>query len=67
MKPKLKLPGSKQLKLKCNVLLSNRAFEFYLRRYSMGAGARMSQGASARMSQGSTGVGQGLTLVHVRA
>ena len=32
-KPKLKPPGSKRLKLKCDVLLSNAAFKFNLRRY----------------------------------
>ena len=34
MKPKLKPPGSKRLKLKCGVLLSNFAFKFNLRRYT---------------------------------
>jgi hypothetical protein len=34
MKPKLKLPGSKRLKLKCDVLLSNCASKFNLRRYN---------------------------------
>jgi hypothetical protein len=34
IKPKLKLPGSKLLKLECGVLLSNVAFDFNLRRYN---------------------------------
>jgi hypothetical protein len=33
MKPKLKLPGTQRLKLKCDILLSNFAFKFNLRRY----------------------------------
>ena len=33
MKPKLKLPGTKRLKLKRDILLSNSAFKFNLRRY----------------------------------
>ena len=35
MKPKWKLPGTKRLKLKCDVLLSNIAFKFNLRRYNL--------------------------------
>ena len=38
MKPRLKPPGTKRLKLKCDILLSNYAFIFNLRRYSEGAG-----------------------------
>ena len=34
VKPKLKLPGTKGSKLKCDKLLSTFAFEFYLRCYS---------------------------------
>jgi hypothetical protein len=37
MKPKLKPPGAKRLKLKCDIPLSNFGFKFNLRRYSMGA------------------------------
>jgi hypothetical protein len=37
MKPRLKAPGSKRLKLKCDILLSTSAFKFNLRRYSMGS------------------------------
>ena len=33
MKPKLKPPGTKRLKLNCDVLLSTSAFKFNLRRY----------------------------------
>jgi len=33
MKPKLKPPGTKRLKLKCDILLSTDAFKFNLRRY----------------------------------
>jgi len=35
IKPKLKPPGCKLLKLKCDVLLSNFAFKFNLRRYNL--------------------------------
>jgi len=33
-KPKLKLLGTKRLKLKCDILLSTSAFNFNLRRYT---------------------------------
>jgi len=36
MKPKLKRPRSKRLKLKCDVLLLNVGFKFSLRCYSSG-------------------------------
>ena len=36
MNPKLKLPGTKHLKLKCDALLSTYAFKFNLRRYRTG-------------------------------
>ena len=36
MKPKLKPPGIKRLKVKCSTRLSTSAFKFSLRRYSMG-------------------------------
>jgi len=36
MKPKLKPPGSKRLKLRCVVPLAKFAFKFNLRRYSVG-------------------------------
>jgi len=35
MKPKLKPPGIKRLKLKCDKLLSSFAFKFNLRRYNV--------------------------------
>jgi hypothetical protein len=35
MKPKLKPPGFNRLKLRCDILLSNSAFKFKLRRYTM--------------------------------
>ena len=35
MKPKLKPPGTKRLKLNCDILLSTSAFKFNLRRYTM--------------------------------
>jgi hypothetical protein len=34
MKPKLKPPGTKRLKLKCDKLLSTSAFKINLRRYN---------------------------------
>jgi len=39
MKPTLKAPGTKRLKLRYDQLLSSVAFEFNLRRYNMGAEA----------------------------
>jgi hypothetical protein len=38
IKPKLKPPGTKQLKLKIDILLSTYAFKFNLRRYKVGPG-----------------------------
>jgi len=38
IKPKLKPPGTKRLKLKCDVLLSTFAFKYNLRRYMKGLG-----------------------------
>jgi len=35
-KPKLKAPGPKRVKLQCDVLLSNFAFNVDLRRYNVG-------------------------------
>jgi len=34
IKPALKAPGTKRLKLKCDVLLSTSAFKFNVRRYT---------------------------------
>ena len=36
IKPKLKPPGTKRLKLNCDILLSTSAFKFNLRRYNKG-------------------------------
>jgi len=36
VKPKLKPPRDKRLKLKCDILLSNFPFKFNLRRYNLG-------------------------------
>ena len=36
IKPKLKPPGTKRLKLNCDILVSSSAFEFNLRRYTTG-------------------------------
>jgi len=36
IKPKLKPPGTKRLKLNCDVLLSTSAFKINLRRYNEG-------------------------------
>jgi len=36
IKPTLKPPGTKHLKLKCDIVLSTFAFKFKLRRYTMG-------------------------------
>jgi len=41
MKPKMKPPGTKRLKLKQNRLLSNVAFKFNLRRYNLERGTRV--------------------------
>jgi hypothetical protein len=38
MKLKLKAPGTKRLKLKCDVLLSTSAFKSNLHRYTLAAG-----------------------------
>jgi 4-hydroxy-3-methylbut-2-enyl diphosphate reductase IspH len=35
VKPKLKPPGTKRLKLNCDILLSTSAFKFNLRRYTV--------------------------------
>ena len=37
MKPKLKPPETKRLKLNCDIMLSTSAFEFNLRRYTTGS------------------------------
>jgi hypothetical protein len=45
MKPKLKPPGSKRSKAKCEILLSTSAFKFNLRRYTS---ATMAPGGGGR-------------------
>jgi len=51
MKRTLKAPGTKRLKLKCDILLSNSAFKFNSRLYNMsgkkGAAAAARAGAGA--------------------
>jgi len=37
MKPMSKPPGTKHLKLKCDIVLSTSAFKFNFRRYAVGA------------------------------
>ena len=39
IKPKIKPPGTKRLKLKCDIPLSTSAFKFVLRRYTKAAAA----------------------------
>jgi len=47
IKPKLKPPGTKRLRLKCDILLSTFALKFKLRRYNEGAEAGAGAGAGA--------------------
>jgi len=58
IKPILKPPGTKRLKLKYDKLLSNVAFNFNLRRYTVAQKEARETGCTAR---------QGLTLVHFSA
>jgi len=44
MKPKFKAPGTKRLKLKCDILLSNVALKFNMRRYSAAVEAAAARG-----------------------
>ena len=55
IKPKLKPPGTKRLTLKCDILLSNAAFTFNLRRYA--SAAPLSTGARGRTADSPTGYG----------
>ena len=78
IQPKLKPPGSKRLKLKCDALLSTFAFKFNLRRYIKAIRKAARKQARAQMSAAGAGGGgggggsalvggrrrQGLTLVH---
>jgi hypothetical protein len=55
IKPKLKPPGNKRLKLTCGVLLSHFAFKFNLRRYSKAGApdlARLLSSAGAHLADG---------------
>ena len=45
IKPMLKPPGTKHLRLKCDKLLSSFAFKFYLRRYIVAAVEEQAGGA----------------------
>ena len=72
IKPKLKPPGTKHLKLKCDILVSTSAVKFNLRRYNMDSygdygvgdgGAGASAGVDLPFAYGR----QGLTLVHFSA
>ena len=47
IKPKLKPPGTKRLKLKCDVLLSGSSFKFNLRRYTKGGPEAAAAAAAA--------------------
>jgi hypothetical protein len=75
MKPTLKAPKSKLLKLENEKVLSNYAFEFNLRRYNKGApGSSSETSAAATMRQEELQASlagaherQGLTLVHFSA
>ena len=72
--PKLKLPGTKRLKLNCDVLLSTVAFTFKLRRYNPGnsGGPLINEfgevvAINTAIRADAEGIGQGLTLVHFSA
>jgi hypothetical protein len=51
MTPKLKLPGTKRLKLRCDVLLSSFAFNSNLRRYTKGEKPVLGDKLAARMQK----------------
>jgi len=72
IKPKLKPPATKRLKLKYDILLSNHGFKFNLRRYIKEAQREHDQ--KRKRGRGEKGMmdddddeGQGLTLVHFSA
>jgi hypothetical protein len=50
MKPKLKPPGTKRLKLNCDILLSTSAFEFIVRRHSQAAASDRAVAAEANLA-----------------
>ena len=58
IKPALKPPGSKRLKLECDILLSNFASKFSLRRYSKGKG-KGAAGAGGGGAGADAGAGAG--------
>jgi hypothetical protein len=54
IEPKLKLPGTERLKLKCDILLSTSAFKFNMRRYTL-AGAEGELAEFTAMAEEATG------------
>jgi len=60
IKPKLKPPGTKRLKLNCDELLSTSAFKFNLRRYNL----EYSTGRGGGGGGGGRGYGSGNTSKH---
>jgi hypothetical protein len=76
IEPTLKPPGTKHLKLKCDILLSTFAFKFNVRRYDMELIAFRARAAvlaqdlacTAAMTMALTdATGRGATLVHFSA
>ena len=63
IKPNLKPPGTKRLKLNCHMPLSDHAFKFKLRRYTVGFVRFQWQ----RVDTVEQADGQRLTLVHFSA
>jgi hypothetical protein len=61
IKPKLKAPGTKRLKLNCHELLSTVAFNFNLHRYIMAAEMRITVAPLADQRFGNSG-GKPLSL-----
>jgi hypothetical protein len=60
IKPKLKPPGTKHLKLRCDTLLSTSAFKFNSRRYNMaGPAADRLRVAGHQRAAGGSGIGRG--------
>ena len=48
IKPKLKPPGTKRLKLKCDTMVSTAAFKFNLRRYTLAVSLQAEYEAEVR-------------------
>ena len=74
IKPKLKAPGTKRLKLNCGMLLSTCGFKFSLRCYTKGHAAASNnlalcyeEGRGVPEQSLDRARGQGLTLVHFSA